>query len=866
MIPLTLSLRNFLSYRDNVPTLYLEGVHVACLCGPNGHGKSALLDAMTWALWGQARGGRQEQLIHHGQQEMQVDLEFLAREQRYRVIRRYARTGRSRQGTTSLELQMASGNGFRPITGNSVRETEAKILQLLNMDYNTFVNSAFLLQGRADAFTNPPPGISGGRHRKEVLAKVLGLSLYDRLEERAKARVREHQTEARSQEVVLERLRQQVEQKGETQRSLTEMEEELAQVAGRVEVKGREVEELRLRVEQLYQQRKEQDQLEHRIFAAREELEQLRSQMATREERISQGEGVLQRQEEIRQGYQSLQEARRNYDGLNQALQRHNAITQRMAPLRRETAEAEGRLVAQIRGLEERMAQELEPRARAAPELERELAHARERLERVATLESSLQEVRARFQHLLAEAEGLRSLNHRLEGEGRELSSKLELLRHGPSEGARCPLCDSELGHHGLERLAETYQRDIEERRSKYREHQHSLQQSEIEERRLESEVGRLEQEAAREQREAQAQTITLEKELETSRQAAQQLTQVKAKVQEMEHQLAQGLYAPEALAALAELQREQASLGYDEEEHRQIQGRLKELEPWDAHQRRLEEVERSLPQERQSLEHDRALAQRRQREVQEGEQRLKEIQVEVQALSQFEPQLQQQQREQDQLIQSQQGLLRRHGELQGHLRQIEEWERELQERELRVQALHKETGVYADLATAFGKGGVQALLIEAAIPRLEEEANRLLGRMTEHRMTLRLETQRERGTDPRGDFIETLDVLIADELGTRSYEMFSGGEAFRINLALRIALSKLLAWRSGAPLPTLFIDEGFGTQDASGQERILDVIKAIEEDFQRIIVITHLQEVKEAFTVRIEVTKTEAGSAFEIT
>jgi len=134
--------------------------------------------------------------------------------------------------------------------------------------------------------------------------------------------------------------------------------------------------------------------------------------------------------------------------------------------------------------------------------------------------------------------------------------------------------------------------------------------------------------------------------------------------------------------------------------------------------------------------------------------------------------------------------------------------------------------------------------------------------------MSLKLETQRARRTG-RGadgsDSVETLDIVIADELGTRSYDMFSGGERFRVDFALRIALSKVLAWRAGAPLPTLFIDEGFGTQDAQGRDRILDVIKAIEDRFQRILVITHMDEVKEAFPVRIEVTRDTAGSTFSL-
>jgi exonuclease SbcC len=94
---------------------------------------------------------------------------------------------------------------------------------------------------------------------------------------------------------------------------------------------------------------------------------------------------------------------------------------------------------------------------------------------------------------------------------------------------------------------------------------------------------------------------------------------------------------------------------------------------------------------------------------------------------------------------------------------------------------------------------------------------------------------------------------------------MYSGGEAFRINFALRIALSRLLARRAGAPLPTLFIDEGFGTQDSSGKERLVEAINSIQDDFEKIVVITHIEELKDAFPVRIDVTKTPEGSMIEV-
>ncbi len=201
-----------------------------------------------------------------------------------------------------------------------------------------------------------------------------------------------------------------------------------------------------------------------------------------------------------------------------------------------------------------------------------------------------------------------------------------------------------------------------------------------------------------------------------------------------------------------------------------------------------------------------------------------------------------------------------------GAARQQVTYAEQMAEERVRVaeqrQRLAEEKAVLEELRLAFGKKGIQAMIIEAAIPEIEYEANRLLARMTQGRMHVRLETQR---LTQKGDTQETLEITISDELGTRPYELFSGGETFRVNFSIRIALSKLLARRAGAQLQMLVIDEGFGTQDAEGRERLVEAITSIQEDFERILVITHIEELKDAFPVRIEVTKTEQGSQFQL-
>ena len=105
----------------------------------------------------------------------------------------------------------------------------------------------------------------------------------------------------------------------------------------------------------------------------------------------------------------------------------------------------------------------------------------------------------------------------------------------------------------------------------------------------------------------------------------------------------------------------------------------------------------------------------------------------------------------------------------------------------------------YQAIAVATSKDGIQALLIEEAIPEIEQEANHLLSKLTDNQAQLFIESLRDL---KKGGTKETLDIKISDTAGIRPYELFSGGEAFRIDFALRIAISKLLARRAGHLTP----------------------------------------------------------------
>ncbi|MDP3184845.1 MAG: SMC family ATPase, partial [Anaerolineales bacterium] len=192
-----------------------------------------------------------------------------------------------------------------------------------------------------------------------------------------------------------------------------------------------------------------------------------------------------------------------------------------------------------------------------------------------------------------------------------------------------------------------------------------------------------------------------------------------------------------------------------------------------------------------------------------------------------------------------------------------------LRARKVRLEAERGEFGLaigrFKSLERAFGKDGVPALLIEQALPEIESKANDLLDRLSNGTMSVRFVTQSAYKDKNREDLRETLNIQISDGAGGRDYEMFSGGEAFRVNFAIRLALSGVLAQRKGARLQTLVIDEGFGSQDAQGRQRLIEAINAVRGDFAKILIITHLDELKDVFPTRIEVEKTDKGSTVSV-
>jgi exonuclease SbcC len=167
----------------------------------------------------------------------------------------------------------------------------------------------------------------------------------------------------------------------------------------------------------------------------------------------------------------------------------------------------------------------------------------------------------------------------------------------------------------------------------------------------------------------------------------------------------------------------------------------------------------------------------------------------------------------------------------------------------------------FATCAEAFGPAGVPALIIEASLPIIEDEANGILARLAP-RYRVSFASQRAlKG----GGVRETLDVLIADDVADRPLESLSGGERQAVDLAIRIGLARLIAGRAARPIQTLILDEAFTAMDAGRQQATVGLIHALTAEFDQVWFITHDRDMADAFPTKILVSAADGSSSVSV-
>ena len=852
MIPIKLTITGFLSYRDTVE-LDFTSFDLACISGSNGAGKSSLLDAFTWALFGQARK-RDDSLINLQSSLAEVALVFDYEGNTYRVQRTLPK-GK----TTRLEFQILqpSDNKWKALTGETLRNTQENIEHTLRLDYETFVNASFFLQGKADQFTQQKAS-----DRKRILGSILGLEVWETYRQRVNDRRRVVEAEILGLDGRTAEINTELDEEEVRTERLAVHQAELKRLAKSRKTQEQLLEQARKVETSLIEQRKLVSMLARQLESAQLRHSELSDRLAARVKEREAYTLQVARAQEIENAYATWQSQRAELERWEQVAARFREHeTRRQAPLL-EIQAKKGQLTQELEQLVN-TEKAIHDQNATSLELETQFKTAQQALEQTEQALNQRKGLDVELQLARQKQADARAENPRLKEEMIELKSRVDKLSE--AEEAACPLCGRPMDTYERNQLIEQINSQGTDLGDRFRANQAYLQEADQLVREIEEHIASLG--AVETERLVQTQTITrLQGQLEFIRQAQENWLQVGApRLAEVQQILGSDSFAAETRQLLALIDVELKAIGYDAAAHDICRRQEGESRPAEGEYRALESARSALQPLQREIDETQTQAAKLVEEVSQQQHDYDEAAERLAAAQAVAPNLDETERILHDLLEQENTQRMEVGAAQQKVMVLKDLKLRLKEITTQREDLARLVSQYKLLDRAFGKDGVPALLIEQALPEIETRANELLERLSEGNMSVRFATQAAFKDKKRDDLKETLDILISDGSGTRDYELYSGGEAFRVNFAIRLALSELLAKRAGARLQTLVVDEGFGSQDAQGRQHLIEAINMVKPDFAKVLIISHIDELKEAFPNRIEVEKTERGSTIRV-
>jgi DNA repair protein SbcC/Rad50 len=853
MIPVKLQISGFLSYQEPVEVDF-TGFNLACISGTNGAGKSSLLDAITWVLFGNARRN-DDSIINSHEETARVMLVFLYEGETYRVTRE---KHRNKTGTLEFNIQTADG-GWNILTGESIRMTEARICDTLKMQYETFINASFFLQGKADQFAQQKPA-----DRKRILGTILGLEKWETYQAEASNRRKQVKSEMDSLEGRMADILTELGEEEQRKQKLAETEASRDQTARQRAAQETALQGFERLESALMEQKRAFERMENERQSAVTRREQMSIRLRDRQVEIAADQALLKDEAQIEERYKQWEATRLEKEKLEALAVRFRHLdAQRQSPMQQIAAE-KGRLEQELSNLTSlqnegpAVNRELDTLAKSLLDTKTKLDGWQSIVETRPVVESDRQAVVDSIAQLDAD-------NKRLKISMDELRERMDQLQ--AAAGADCPLCGQPLTMDHRQELLSSLEQEGKSLADTYRGNLQTIKQKTEEKTGLETRLKECDQ-ATRLLQDGQRaydqmlnrQSILLQKQEEQKSAAG--------RAGEIREVLQNGRFAVEHQTAIKGIAAEIESLGFDAAQLDRLTLQETQLRPVNEQRQligqakaRLEPLQRETVSLQQQLNETEVEITRREADLEKARLQLEEHSAGLPDLTALRSELNDLRKAETRLI-SEAGAARQQVQVLDTLR---ERQKELTDTRLE---LSRQMDRYKALERAFGKDGVQALLIEEALPEIETQANEILDRLSGGSMSVQFATQKDYKDKNREDKRETLDIIITDETGSdRAYELFSGGEAFRVNFAIRLALSQVLAHRAGARLQTLVIDEGFGSQDMDGRQRLIETINIVRQSFAKILVITHLEELKDAFPARIEVEKTALhGSMVTVT
>ena len=303
MIIKKLALEGFRSYGDKIE-IDFGSKNVVAIVGDNGAGKTSLIEAMTFAIYGRsattdARDVKIRDLVNNKRKKAVIELEFIKNGMHYKILREVRKN--SRELGKVILFNLTTGQKTIGVK-NVERELKDKII---GMDYETFVSSTLIRQGEIEKLSELTDA-----KRKELFVRIFGLDIYKHFEEKAKEKKRQLSLQLEKLRGEKEFLEREVAKETKYLEQKTQIQEQLSELEKRAVI-------LKSELENLEKIEKEKNEAYLKFMALSGTLEGISNQIKDYEKRLAKREQILKDKERIENelaGYQGLDEAKKKIE------------------------------------------------------------------------------------------------------------------------------------------------------------------------------------------------------------------------------------------------------------------------------------------------------------------------------------------------------------------------------------------------------------------------------------------------------------------------------------------------------------------------------------------------------------------------
>jgi len=760
------------------------------IIGKNGVGKSSLIEAVGWALYG-------TRIVRTDKQDMRtqsltdssmcsVELDFSYGGQDYRIVRKI----KGKNAAVEASLVRAGAADPEAVQERGVNEY---VNNLLKLDYQSFLVSVFARQKELAALSSMQP-----EERRRSLVRLIGIDEIDAARERVRQDRKEQSKYLEGLRAGLEDLSVLENRCHELSEKVSVQEEVVTQLEADVQQKRNALANTRSRFEALSQLRDRYRDLETR-------LARIQSQIQETERTLSRTEQEQPVIEAAEREWQSLQPRLAELESLRTALSQWDQKA--LQHTRKETlAQNLAQIQQLLNGMEERE-RELDAALAQSHELDEKWTAGEKRM---AELEQEGEALRA----LLTQYSGLVESSKR---NGLEWTEKRQTLQKLGPQG-KCPTCTQPLQDHYQDAMAE-----IDARISSLREEYKKSKSSE-------SAVQQQLQEWDKAYRAGRQEKESVIKGLAGLQQVNKQLQALRQEKQGVQNNVTQ---INEQWQTLAEVT-------YDPVQHQRLQQQFKEFQKLEQKAGQLQERISRKASVAEEIVHVQAMLETLRSSMRDlaGDQSALQFKEEDYLAAKKEID------QQGRMVEQAQGELMRAREQAAANRQ------DLQSAQEAI-AAHRERRAQIDTL----QESIHLLdLLDVHFSRFRLELAGRIRPLLAHRASDLL-AMTSSGRYQRLDLDEDYNIHVYDGNRAFAIDRFSGGEQDLVNLCLRIAISQIVAERSGgAPINFIVLDEVFASQDEERKQLILSALARLSTQFRQMFMITHVEAIRDALPVILHI------------